>query len=146
MDWCGSCTEWRAGHTLSCVTVVPLCCFCNVALIFATMKTFILQQVKCCHLSSSKFNCTDNFLTPSLLISFFFLLFAFSSASSPHRLFSLRRSLPDFFFSFSWWSTFVWEPVEIWGGTAGQWELSRGISHAPSSVLLQASPLWVHSY
>lgn len=39
--------SWAPGW----VTVVSLCCFCNVALIFATMKTFILQQVKCCHLS-----------------------------------------------------------------------------------------------
>lgn len=35
------------------VTAVSLCCFCNVALILATMKTFILQQVKCRHLSYS---------------------------------------------------------------------------------------------
>lgn len=78
---------------MSCVTVVPLCCFCNVALIFATMKTFILQQVKCCHLSSSKSNCTDIFLAPSLL----FLLFAFSSASFLHRLFFPSEIILDLF-------------------------------------------------
>lgn len=56
------------------VTAVFLCCFCNVALIFATMKTFILQQVKCCHLSYSDWfyrSSYFHFITISLIHSSF---------------------------------------------------------------------------
>lgn len=47
----GSGSDQGQGAASGWVTAVSLCCFCNVALIFATMKTFILQQVKCCHFS-----------------------------------------------------------------------------------------------
>lgn len=78
------------------VTAVSLCCFCNVALIFATMKTFILQQVKCRHLSSSPpppFFSFFFFSPPSvhtthspLLIAITFFLFTFPFFLVPSTL------------------------------------------------------------
>lgn len=68
--------SWAPGW----VTVVSLCCFCNVALIFATMKTFILQQVKCCHLSPFLFKLILCRIFPQsiLPLNFFFSFFSFS--------------------------------------------------------------------
>lgn len=79
----------RAGQLIRApgwVTAVSLCCFCNVALIFATMKTFILQQVKCRHLSYS-----DWFLS-LILVSFDH--FIHSLLSPPHHYFPPLLSRP----------------------------------------------------
>ncbi len=49
--------------------------YCNPPLIFAAMKTFILQQVKCCHLYLLLFlNLSSSFISTSVIIShtFFF--------------------------------------------------------------------------
>lgn len=72
------------------VTAVSLCCFCNVALIFATMKTFILQQVKCCHLSPFLFKLIYS-LDPFHWFTFLFSRREVSSASFI-TCFSFRRS------------------------------------------------------
>lgn len=87
-DWAAvSVTAWVPGW----VTAVSLCCFCNVALIFATMKTFILQQVKCCHLSPFLLGLNPCRAFPHSVLSltqfyfifylFLFLYHEFSSAS-----------------------------------------------------------------
>lgn len=103
--------SWEPGW----VTVVSLCCFCNVALIFATMKTFILQQVKCCHLSPFLSNCAEYFLSRSLSLSLFFfffscpwvflcfphhLLFIFGDHPRPHL--SCRSSFSDSVYLRKW--------------------------------------------
>lgn len=74
--------SWAPGW----VTVVSLCCFCNVALIFATMKTFILQQVKCCHLSPFLFKLILCRIFPQSILPlnfFFFFFFFFCITSFP---------------------------------------------------------------
>lgn len=117
--------SWMSGW----VTVVPLCCFCNVALIFATMKTFILQQVKCCHLSSSSKNqqkkqldscglfpysittliifhllCINKYSSPSFITCFFFAL-------------NIHPDIIPHVVVGCWMSASVSQPVGISGGT-----------------------------
>lgn len=77
------------------VTVVSLCCFCNVALIFATMKTFILQQVKCCHLSPFlfKLNSVQNISSLDPLIDLFFSSLSFTCFL--HHLLFISEITPD---------------------------------------------------
>lgn len=156
--------SWAPGW----VTVVSLCCFCNVALIFATMKTFILQQVKCCHLSPFLFKLILCRIFPQsiLPLNFFFLFFLFLyhefSSASVITCFSFRRSSPPRLhlpcchrsltvcLSISasgdlrgtvFFLLFCF--VFLWGD--GQRDLTFP---SPSSVQISASSplLWVHSY
>lgn len=122
------------------VTVVSLCCFCNVALIFATMKTFILQQVKCCHLSYS-----NKFPHSTLFIASLFFSCPMSYPQLPSSLvFLFQRSLhlscglsfSDSLYVSKWSSLVGLLFLGVW---------SRGIQHF-TSVYIFSSLLWVHSY
>lgn len=77
------------------VTVMSLCCFCNVALIFATMKTFILQQVKCCHLSPFLFKPNSEYFLTLLFIKVFSFLYHEFSLCFLHHLLFISEITPD---------------------------------------------------
>lgn len=141
--------SWAPGW----VTVMSLCCFCNVALIFATMKTFILQQVKCRHLSPFlfKLNLCRIFPHYILFIDFFFSSPLFCTTNFPLLLpsfasGSFRRSpqTPSLMWSsLSDHLPLYLSKAEISGGTVRLWGAED--FSAPSSVQISAfsSLLWV---
>lgn len=109
----------RRATVVEWVTAASLCCFCNVALIFATMKTFILQQVKSPFFSSSS--------SPSV-------------CASPHSpsisiTVSLVPFTPRLLFSLS---THAHLSVEK--------QKHRCCGHRDTSRVAASSGLWVHGY
>lgn len=156
--------SWAPGW----VTVVSLCCFCNVALIFATMKTFILQQVKCCHLSPFLFKLILCRIFPQsiLPLNFFFFFFPFSVSRvflcfRHHLLFISEIITPRLHLPCCHRSLTVCLSISASGDLRGTvffllfcfvflWgDGQRDLTFpSPSSVQISASSplLWVHSY